>query len=147
MVLDSSWDRAIVDTRIAAGLDPSPLRFINLGYAYMSVEHSRAAIQEFNRVLDKGDNWMALAGRARARLNIDDAAGAEADALASMKLELNVAAAWVLGDLAFNRGEMEKARGMYLAVYRMGERDDDLIARLKKLGVSDPANGAQDASK
>ena len=147
VVLDSSWDRATVDTRIAAGLDPTPDRYINLGFAYISVEHSRAAIQEFNRALAKGDNWLALAGRASARHNIDDTAGAEADALASMKLKLNEAAAWVLGDIAYERGEKEKARGMYLAVYQMGSRDDRLIARLKELGVSDPAKTSLEASK
>ena len=81
------------------------------------------------------------------RLHIDDTAGAEADALASMKLKLNEAAAWVLGDIAYERGEKEKARGMYLAVYQMGSRDDRLIARLKELGVSDPAKTSLEASK
>ncbi len=148
IVATNSWDQATADRRIAVGLDPeNPERRINLGFAYIAVRHSRAAIAEFDRALSKGPNWLALAGRARANLNVGDADGAEADAIASMKLELNPAAAWVLGDIAFGRDDKERARGMYLAVYQMGSRDDNLIARLKEVGVSDPDKASAEAAK
>lgn len=139
-VLANSPDDAALDMRVAAGLDPgNPHRYINLGYAYLTTRHSWAAKREFDRAIALERSWLALAGRASARLNLDDAQGAEADALESMKIELNQAAAWVLGDLAFDAGQKDRAREMYLATYRLGSRDDRLLARLKELGVPDPA--------
>lgn len=146
--IDQSWDRLTLDRRIAAGFDPAnPDRYVNLGFAYVGVSHSRAAIQEFDRALAMKQHFMALAGRANARSNIGDIAGAEADALASMKIEANELAAWVLGDIALERGDREKARLMYLGAYQLGSRDDRLIAKLKELGVDDPAAASQDAKK
>ena len=116
-------------------------------FAYIGVAHSRAAIQEFDRALAMKQHFMALAGRANARSNIGDAAGAEADALASMKIKPNQLAAWVLGDIALERGDRERARAMYLGAWQLGSRDDRLIAKLKELGVDDPAAASQDAKK
>jgi tetratricopeptide (TPR) repeat protein len=138
-VLRSSPNNAAVDLRVAAGLDPgNPLRYINLGYAYLLTSHSWAAAREFDRALAIQKSPQALAGRASARRNLGDLKGAETDALASMELEPNEAAAWLLGDLAFEAGDRESAREFYLAIFRAGSRDDRLLERLKELGVPDP---------
>lgn len=139
-VLRSSPDNGAVDLRVAAGLDPgNHFRYINLGYAYLMSRHSWAAAREFDRALALEKSAAALAGRAGARWNLGDLKGAETDALASMEIEPNEAAAGVLGDLAFDAGDRESAREFYLAIFRGGSRDDRLMERLKELGVTDPA--------
>ncbi len=148
LVLDNSYDRATLDHRVAAGLDPTnPDMFINLGFAYIGVRHSRAAIQEFDRSLALRPHWMALAGRASAKYNVDDIEGAQADALESLKQEPNVVAAGVLAAIAYEQGEKDKARDMYLAMYQMGSRGDEVMARLVELGVSDPEKASQEAAR
>jgi len=138
-VLMSLPDNAAVDLRVATGLDPANhRRYINLGFAYLLSSHSWAASREFDRALALEKSALALAGRAVARQNLNDSKGAEADALSSMDLEPNEAAAWVLGDLAFESGDQESAREFYLVIYRMGSRDDRLLERLKELGVTEP---------
>jgi tetratricopeptide (TPR) repeat protein len=148
LVLDNSYVRATLDHRVAAGLDPAnPDMFINLGFAYIGVRHSRAAIQEFDRSLALRPHWMALAGRASAKYNVDDLEGARSDAFASMKQEPNVVAAGVLGAIGYEQGEKEMARDMYLVMYQLGSRGDEVITRLKDLGVSDPENASREAAK
>jgi tetratricopeptide (TPR) repeat protein len=139
LVLMESPDRAATDLRIAAGLDPANhARYINLGFAYITVRHSTAAKHEFDRALALQRSWLALAGRASARKNMGDLQGAEEDATTSMELEPNLAAAWVLGELAYESGDRERAKSMYLIAYRLGSRDDRLMERFKQLGVTDP---------
>ena len=139
-VLANSPDNAALDMRVAAGLDPgNHERYINLGYAYLGTSHSWAAKREFERALALQRSPLALVGRAVARMHLDDAKGAESDALESMKLEPTMGAAYVLAHLAFDAGNKDRAREMYLVAYRMGSRSDLLFARLKELGVADPA--------
>lgn len=139
-VLANSPDNATLDMRVAAGLDPgNHERYINLGYAYLGTSHSWAAKREFERALALERSPHALVGRAVASMNLDDAKGAESDALESMKLEPTMGAAYVLADLAFNAGNKDRACEMYLVAYRMGSRSDLLFARIKELGIADPA--------
>ena len=57
-------------------------------------------------------------------------------------MEANPAALWVLGDLVYDKGDKDGARRFYLGAYKAGSRDERLIARLKELGVDDPAKAA-----
>ena len=140
---DKDWDRATLDSRVAVGLDPgNPDLYVNLGFNYLQTQHSWAARREFDRALALKRSYLALAGRAQARANLDDPDGAFADAKASFEMEANSAALWVLGDLVYEKGDKDGARKFYLGAYKAGSRDDRLIARLKELGVDDPAKAA-----
>jgi tetratricopeptide (TPR) repeat protein len=120
-VLANDEDQAAGDMRVAAGLDPNAVApRINLGYAYLQSSHSWAANREFERALAIERNWLALAGRAQARMNLGDAKGARIDAEESLAAQPNEAAAWVLADLA--------------------------LAHLKELGVDDPAKVIETAA-
>jgi tetratricopeptide (TPR) repeat protein len=143
LVLANDQASSTQDLRVAVALDPKNAdRYINLGFSFLLTSHSWAARREFDRALALVRHPYALAGRARARMNLGDPAGARGDALASHALEANEAAAWVLADLAYDEGDLDAARGFYLDVFRLGSRDDGLIERLKELGVSDPAKAA-----
>jgi tetratricopeptide (TPR) repeat protein len=137
------FDRATLDSRIAVGLDPGNHElYVNLGFNYLQTKHSWAARREFDRAIALNRSFLALAGRAQARENLDDPDGAFADAKASYEIKPNQAALWVLGDLVYEKGDREAARKFYLGAYKLGSRDDRLIARLKELGVDDPAKAA-----
>jgi tetratricopeptide (TPR) repeat protein len=145
--IENKEGAVIEDLRVAVAFDPTnAARYTNLGYAYLSSSHSWAASREFDRALAIQRDWLALAGRAAARSNLKDPEGALADALASMDLKPNEPATWVLANLAFDRGDQENARQLYLTIYRMGSRDDRLIGRLKELGVADPAQALKDGT-
>lgn len=144
-VLATSPDNAVVDSRVAAGLDPkNPERYINVGYGFLTSKHSWAANREFERALAIDRHWLALAGRAQARMNLEDPKGAKADALESMKMHPNEAAGWLLADLALAEGNRDVAKKLYLVVYQLGSRDDRLIEQLKQLGVDDPDKAVTD---
>lgn len=149
LVLANSPDDSEEDLRIAVAFDPGNAeRHINLGYSYLSNRHSWAARREFDRALAIDEHWLAFAGRGAARLNLNEIEGAIADARASMDLHPNEAAARLIGDIAFTKGDREGARSSYLIVYRLGSRDNGLIERLKELGVPDPAQAmGKDAAK
>jgi len=142
-VFDGDWDRATLDSRVAVGLDPGNANLhVNLGFNYLQTSHSWAARREFDRAIALQRSCLALAGRAQARANLDDPDGAFADARASFEMEANPLALWVLGDLVYEKGDKDGARKFYLGAYKAGSRDDRLIARLKELGVDDPAKAA-----
>jgi tetratricopeptide (TPR) repeat protein len=127
------------DMALARAFDPeNARRYINLGYSYLQSNHSWAANREFERALAIERHPYALAGRAAARLNLGNKDGAMADAQASNELEPNEAATWVLADLAYERGNRDEARELYLLIYERGSRADHLVERLHELGVADP---------
>lgn len=145
-VLATDPDNATVDERVAVGLDPKNYgRYVNLGFSFLQNHHSWAANREFERALAIERNWLALAGRAQARMNLNDPKGAKADAEESMAMHPSEAGAWVLADLALAAGERDHARELFLAVYGMGSRDDGLLAQLKELGVDDPDKAVAEA--
>jgi tetratricopeptide (TPR) repeat protein len=137
-------DLDIPDLQIAAALDPNnPQRHINLGFAYLGASHSWAAQNEFNDALTvqnlaRRDKALALAGRGQARSNLGDAAAAFSDAKASLEIEPLEANVWLLGDLAFAKGDKEAAKKFWMAAYHLGARDDSLIRRLKSVGIDNP---------
>lgn len=146
LVLANSPDNATVDLRVAAGLEPdNHERYANLGFRYLMNGYSWAAQREFDRALALETSWPAHAGRAQARANLNDATGAEADALTSLQIEPNELAAEVLAGLAYDAGDRETARKLYLLIYRMGSREDALLERLKELGVEDPEHPPESA--
>jgi tetratricopeptide (TPR) repeat protein len=127
------------DRQIAVGLDPGNADWhANLGSAYVAVQHSWAGAREFDRALAIKQSWHALAGRASARYNVRDFTGAFADAKRSFELQPNELALTVLGDLAINRHDEKSAKLYWMGAYRLGDRDDGLIARLKDVGITDP---------
>jgi tetratricopeptide (TPR) repeat protein len=147
-MLGGSWDLTTVDRRVAAGLDPkNPEHYVNLGWAYIAVRHSRAAIQEFDRAIALKPSPLALAGRAQAHANVGENREAFADAKASFEMQANGPALSVAADLTYDRGDKDQARDMYLGAYQLGLRDDRLVARLKELGVDDPEKAIKDAAK
>ena len=98
LTLESSQSKSTGDLRLAQAFDPTAVHYINLGYSFLLSRHSWAAKREFDRALALENHWLALAGRAAARLNLGDPEGALADARASNKLHPNEAAAGVLAD-------------------------------------------------
>ena len=137
-------DTNFIDLQAAAGLDPvNPTRHINLGYALIASRHSWAARNEFetalaSATLDKKTKALALSGRAQARSNLGDSAGAFADAKASYETEPLEPNLLLLGDLAFAKGDKDVAKKFWMGAYRMGARGDDLLNQLKSVGVDDP---------
>jgi tetratricopeptide (TPR) repeat protein len=130
---------SLADQQIAVALDPNDARWrSNLGFAYARAHHSAAALQEFNRSLAIAESWTALYGRSTARYNLGDKAGALADAKRSFELHPSDAAAMIVGDLVMDSGDKASARRQWLVAYRLGDRDDALLARLKSIGIDHP---------
>ena len=131
---------ATADQEMAVALDPANADWLsNLGFTYLNARHSWAALQKFDRSIAIKPGFVAYAGRAGARYNLGDEAGAFADAKASFEIRPNPIALMVLGDLAFEkRHDPKSARLYWMGAYRLGERDDSLTARLKQIGVTDP---------
>jgi hypothetical protein len=136
----------ITDLQVAAALDPdNGDRHTNLGGAYVQEHHSWAGRKELDRAIALKPSFMAYAERAAARYNLHDADGAFADAKASYDMRPNDLALTVLGDLAFDHHDAKAAKAYWLGAYHLGARDDDLVARLKQVGVEDPAREPQAA--
>lgn len=141
LIAAQNRDAATDDLAVAAALEPeNPDRHTNLGFRYVDARHSWAARREFDRALAIRENWNALAGRAAARYNLNDWDGAFADARRSFEIHPNEIALTVLGDLSHDRGDNASARLYWMGAYRLGSRDDRLIARLRSIGVTHPEN-------
>ena len=137
----SAQDRELAagDRAIAVALDPgNPDMHVNLGFSYLDSHHSWAASREFDRALAIRESWAGLAGRASAKYNLHDARGAFADARRSFELHPNELALTILGDVSHERGDDAAAKGFWMEAYRLGGRDDGLIARLRSVGVEHP---------
>ena len=144
LLASGAQKQSVEDMRMALALDPkNAQRHINLGYSYLSSRRSWAANREFERALAMERSYMALAGRAAARNNLGDKDGAFADARDSIELEPNEPATWVLADLEYEKGDRDGARELYLLLYERGSRADELMQRLRDLGVPDPAAAAK----
>ena len=134
-------DASTADRAVAAALDPGNADMhANLGFAYLTVHHSWAAAREFDRALAIREHWLGLAGRAAAKYNLHDAEGAFTDARRSFEIHPNELALTVLGDLSHDRGDAASAKLYWMGAYRLGDRDDGLIQRLRSIGVDHPEN-------
>lgn len=132
-------DAATQDRAIAVALDPgNAMLHSNLGFAYLTNRHSWAAAREFDRSIALAESWTALAGRAAARYNLGDKAGARTDAVRSYAIEPNEAALTVAGDLARDGGDVASAKRYWLGAWHLGNHGDDLAERLRSIGVADP---------
>lgn len=132
---------ATLDRQIAVALDPGNADWhVNLGSIYVAREYSWAGEREFDRALAIKETWLARAGRASARYNLHNAAGAFSDAKRSFEMHPNILALTVLGDLANDRHDDKSARLYWMGAYQLGDRDDGLIARLRGVGITDPAH-------
>lgn len=132
---------ATFDRQMAAALDPGNAdRHANLGFAYVKASHSWAGEREFDRALAIKESWAALGGRAWARFNLRKIDGAFADAKKSFELHPNEIALTVLGDLAQDRKDAKGAKLYWMGAWRLGDHRDDLLERLKSIGVTDPAH-------
>ncbi len=139
LVAASDQDASTDDSIVAAGIDPSASNLSNLGFAYIRDHHSTGAIWVFDRSIALEPSFVNHGGRAVARFNIGDVEGAFQDAKKSFELKPNEIALTVLGD-CFHAKEhnYDRAKSFWIAAYRMGDRDDGLIARLKDAGVPIP---------
>jgi tetratricopeptide (TPR) repeat protein len=128
------------DQEMAVAVDPgNPSWRANLGFVYLRGRHSWEALQQFDRSIALKPTFASLAGRAAARYNLGDQAGALADARSSNALRANDVALTVLGDVALSaQHRPQTARAYWLAAYRLGGRDDGLTARLRQVGVDAP---------
>jgi tetratricopeptide (TPR) repeat protein len=128
------------DRQIAAALDPANADMqANLGYAYVEAGKPLAAVTAFDRAIAIKPSAFAYAGRASARYALKDFGAAEADAKKSVDTQPNEIALMLLGDLALEtRADETAAKAYWMAAYRLGSRDDRLIARLTRVGVADP---------
>jgi tetratricopeptide (TPR) repeat protein len=140
MALAQDRDADLADKQLAVALDPENGDWhANLGFAYASGRHSRAALAEFDRSVALKPTFSAYAGRAYAHFNLGQADEAFADAKKSFEMRPNDVALTLMGDLFYEqRHDAVAAKKMWMAAYRMGDRDDGLIANLKKVGVTDP---------
>jgi tetratricopeptide (TPR) repeat protein len=130
LVLKANKEASAGDSIVAAGMDPTAGNLSNL---------ATAAVWVFDRSIALEPSFANFAGRATARFNIGDYSGAFADAKKSFELRPNDIALTVLGDLAYQQSNSyEKAKSYWIAAYRLGDRDDGLIARLKEAGVPIP---------
>lgn len=136
--LQSQHD-ATADYQAAAALDPNnPDRHTNLGFAYIQESHSWAARQEFDRSIAIRKTPMALAGRAAAQYNLQEANLAFHDAKESFELKPNPLSLLILGDLMKDKHDNAAAKTYWMGAYKQGMRDDRLMERLKRVGVVDP---------
>jgi|GEM_PF-1418916 len=139
LVAASDEDASLDDSIVAAGIDPSASNLSNLGFAYIRGRHSTGATWVFDRSIALEPSFVNHGGRAIARFNIGDVEGAFQDAKKSFELKPNEIALTVLGD-CFHAKEhaYDHAKTFWINAYRMGDRDDGLIARLKDAGVPIP---------
>ncbi|HWA00055.1 MAG TPA: hypothetical protein VG841_07040, partial [Caulobacterales bacterium] len=75
-----------------------------------------------------------------AEANLGERDEAERHARQSVQMQPNELAFTVLGDIAFDRGDVDGAKRSWFAAYDLGDRDDGLIERLRQAGVADPAH-------
>jgi tetratricopeptide (TPR) repeat protein len=138
-------ESSTADQRIAAALDPGNADLhSNLGFSFINIHHSWAAEREFDRALQIDEKkWPALAGRASARYNQGRKDEAFADAKRSFELHSNDVALLVLGDIARDRNDRKSAKLYWMAAYHLGTRDEDLIGRLRSIGVDHPEREPQ----
>ena len=131
---------AVLDTEMMAALDPGNADWhSNLGFGYMTIRRSWAAMKEFDRSIEIKPSFVAYAGRASARYNLGDADGAVVDAKKSFEMKPNEIALTVLGDVALEKlHDPKAARDYWLGAYHLGDRDDGLVGRLKRVGVEHP---------
>jgi tetratricopeptide (TPR) repeat protein len=132
---------AVFDLQMAAALDPGNADWhANLGFSYVKAHHSWAGEREFDRSLAIKESWAALGGRAWARFNLRKIDGAFADAKRSFEIHPNEIALTVLGDLAADRKDPKAAKLYWMSAWHLGDHGDDLLERLKSIGVTDPAH-------
>lgn len=132
-------DSAGADDIVAAAIDPSAGTLSNLGYTYIRGRHSTAAIEAFNRSIALAPGFANYSGRANAKINLGDYRGAAEDAQKSFDMKPNEVALTILGDCAYETTKSYGAAKHYwIAAYRLGDRDDGLIARLKEAGIPIP---------
>lgn len=132
-------DQSTADSAMAAAIDPSDTNLSNLGFAYMRVRHSSAAIEQFDRSIALKPDFYNYAGRASAKSNVGDYDGAIADAKASLAIRNNDLALIVEGDAVYAQTKSyDKAKPFWIAAWRAGGRDDGIKERLKEAGVPVP---------
>lgn len=142
---DAAGDRgqALEDSEMAVAFEPANgLRQANLGFRLLAAGRSIESLARFNEAVRLDPSAYALAGRARARFELGEDLGAASDAGASIEARPNDLAFIVLGDQAYRGSDAVQARTAWLNAYRLGYRGPDLMERLNRAGVADPARDA-----
>lgn len=131
---------ALDDFRLAAALDPSnPDLEGNLGGLLANIGRLHEALRHLDAAIAVKPNAYAYAARASVKYELNDFKGAFADAKTSFGMGPNQANLTVLGDLAFTQlKDTKAAKSYWMGAYHLGDRDDGLIERLKKVGVENP---------
>ncbi|HEX4736966.1 MAG TPA: hypothetical protein VH331_05330 [Allosphingosinicella sp.] len=133
---EKSW---LEDGEMAVAIDPGNSDWhANLGGIYVHLGRMREGLAEFERAVSIKPSVVALAGRARAKYELGDKAGAFADAKGAFEIKPNPIALDVLGELAHDRKDDKSAKLYWMGAYHLGLRGDELIAELKSVGVDHP---------
>ncbi|WP_091736388.1 tetratricopeptide repeat protein [Phenylobacterium immobile] len=136
-------DQALEDSEIAVALyPPEPNAHAALAFRLLLAGRGPEALARFDQAVRLQPSAFALAGRARTRFELGDATGAAADARAANDQAPNDLAFIVLGDLAYRASDAAAARVAWLNAYRLGYRGADLVERLTRAGVTNPARDA-----
>jgi len=131
--------RLLIDAEVAAALDPAnPDMLVNVAGVYNRRQRYHAALGQSDRALAIKASGPGFAARAAARYGLGDARGAFEDAKRSFEIKPNEIALTVLGDLARDSGDKASAKRYWMGAYHLGDRDDDLTARLKSIGIDHP---------
>lgn len=145
-------EASTTDKQLAMVLDPQRANWTgNLALDYLNTDRADLALPLFDRALElvkpderPGTRSLFLAGRAAARYDRGDYAGAFADVQQSLKIEPNELGLLVAGDLAFHQNNDRKAaRAFWMTAYRMGPKGDHVRDRLKLVGITDPEKESQ----
>jgi tetratricopeptide (TPR) repeat protein len=128
------------DFRLAIAFDPdNPERQFNLGSLLQNIGRYREGLRYLDLSLAAKPDAYGFAARAGAKYGLEDYDGAFADAKKSFEMKPNELALTVLGDIDYTqRKDMKSAKLYWMGTYHLGDRDDGLIARLKKVGVDNP---------
>lgn len=144
IVSQNDQKAGIADYAMAVAVEPTnPDRHANYGSLLVSIDHSWAARNSFDRALalpgiGKTTRALALGGRAQANFNLGDLEAAKADAKAALEIEEQPPALIVMAQLALESGDKAAAREYLMKVWKLGVQGDEIRQMLLEVGVTDP---------
>src|SRR5262249_7708641 len=116
----------------------------NFASALISAHRSMLGVREINRAMELGTEkdleWIALMIRGQGKLNLGDPDGALDDAKKSFAMHADANTVVLFGDIADAQNDKPKAVEFWLQAYKLGQRDDSMMDRLKRAGVTPPAD-------
>lgn len=130
---------AFEDSEIAVALDPANPRWrASLGFHLLARQQLGDALLQFDEAVRLAPaDAFSLAGRARARFEAGDDAGAARDARASIAQRPTELAQIVLGDVIYKGGDAVVARDAWVSARDLGARGEEIDGRLRMVGVAE----------